>query len=123
MGDSDTAKAVTMDESHNLKWKSSWRDEYLKWICGFANAQGGLLVIGKNDRGEAVGVKDPLRLLEEIPNKTQSLLGIVVNVDLQSEERGEYLEIRTWKSGSSLIPIQSATRASTTTAAAVPSRS
>ena len=83
-----------MDESQNLEWKSSWRDEYLKWICGFANAQGGLLVIGKNDRGEVVGVNDPLRLLEEIPNKTQSLLGIVVNVDLQSEERGEYLEIR-----------------------------
>ena len=94
MSDSKTAKTVTMDESQNLEWKSSWRDEYLKWICGYANAQGGLLVIGKNDRGEVVGVKDPLRLLEEIPNKTHSLLGIVVKVDLQSEERGEYLEIR-----------------------------
>ena len=94
MSDSKTTKTVTMDESQNLEWKSSWRDEYLKWICGFANAQGGLLVIGKNDRGEVVGVKDPLRLLEEIPNKTQSLLGIVVDVNLKSEEGGEYLEIR-----------------------------
>ena len=83
-----------MDESQNLEWKSSWRDEYLKWICGFANAQGGLLIIGRNDRGEVVGVKDPLRLLEEIPNKTQSLLGIVVDVNLESEKDGEYLEIR-----------------------------
>ena len=82
-----------MNESQNLEWKSSWRDEYLKWICGFANAQGGVLVIGKNDRGEIVGVKDPLRLLEEIPNKTQSLLGIVVDVNLKSEESREYLEI------------------------------
>ena len=68
-------------ESQNLEWKSSWRDEYLKWICGFANAHGGVLVIGKNDRGEIVGVKDPLRLLEEIPNKALSLLGIVVDVE------------------------------------------
>ena len=83
-----------MGEAHSLEWKSSWRDEYLKWICGFANAQGGVLVIGKNDRGEVVGVKDPLRLLEEIPNKTQSLLGIVVDVNLKSEASGEYLEIR-----------------------------
>ena len=82
-----------MGEAQNLEWKSSWRDEYLKWICGFANAQGGVLVIGKNDRGEIVGVKNPLRLLEEIPNKTQSLLGIVVDVNLKSEESGEYLEI------------------------------
>lgn len=94
MSDAESAKVATMDENQNLEWKSSWRDEYLKWICGFANAQGGLLVIGKNDRGEVVGVKDPLRLLEEIPNKTQSLLGIVVDVDLKSEEGGEYLEIR-----------------------------
>ncbi|NCU28046.1 ATP-binding protein, partial [Candidatus Nomurabacteria bacterium] len=30
-----------MAESHNIEWKQTWRDEYLKWICGFANAQGG----------------------------------------------------------------------------------
>ncbi len=51
-------------------------------------------MIGKNDRGEIVSVKDPLRLLEEIPNKTQSLLGIVVDVNLKSEPTGDYLESR-----------------------------
>ncbi len=83
-----------MSEAQNLEWKSSWRDEYLKWICGFANAQGGVLEIGKDDSGEIVGVKDPLRLLEDIPNKAQALLGVVVDVNLKSEEGGEYLEIR-----------------------------
>ena len=63
-----------MSENQNIEWKETWRDEYLKWICGFANAQGGVLEIGKNDRGEVVGVKNVLRLLEEIPNKAQSLL-------------------------------------------------
>ncbi|MBO7596190.1 MAG: hypothetical protein J6T70_04005, partial [Bacteroidales bacterium] len=28
-------------ENQNIEYKESWRDEYLKWICGFANAQGG----------------------------------------------------------------------------------
>ena len=82
-----------MNESQVLEWKSSWRDEYLQWICGFANAEGGVLIIGKNDRGEVVGVENTLRLLEEIPNKTQSLLGIVVDVNLKSEKDKEYLEI------------------------------
>ena len=50
-----------MSENQNVEWKESWRDEYLKWVCGFANAQGGVLEIGRNDRGEAVGVKDVLR--------------------------------------------------------------
>lgn len=30
-----------MKENQNIEWKQSWRDEYLKWICGFANAEGG----------------------------------------------------------------------------------
>ena len=80
-------------ESQNIEWKRSWRDEHLKWICGFANAQGGILEIGKDDRGEVVGVREVLRLLEEIPNKAQSLLGIVVDVNLKSESGREYLEV------------------------------
>ena len=82
-----------MSESQNIEWKETWQDEYLKWICGFANAQGGVLEIGKNNRGEVVGVKNVLRLLEEIPNKAQSLLGIVVDVNLESEDGREYLEV------------------------------
>jgi ATP-dependent DNA helicase RecG len=41
-------------ESQHVEWKESWRDEYLKWLCGFANAQGGTLTLGKNDRGECI---------------------------------------------------------------------
>lgn len=29
-------------ESQKTKWKTSWHDEYLKLICAFANAQGGV---------------------------------------------------------------------------------
>ena len=47
-----------MKESQHTEWKQNWRDEYLRWICGFANAEGGVLVIGRNDEGVAVGVKD-----------------------------------------------------------------
>ena len=82
-----------MSEIQNIEWKEKWRDEHLKWICGFANAQGGVLEIGKNNRGEVVGVKDVLRLLEEIPNKAQALLGIVVDVNLKSKDGREYLEV------------------------------
>ena len=65
-------------ESHNIEYKSSWRDEYLKWICGFANAQGGKLYIGKDDKGKIIGVSDAKRLMEDIPNKITNVLGIVV---------------------------------------------
>ena len=32
-----------MAENQNIEWKSNWHNDYLKWICGFANAQGGKL--------------------------------------------------------------------------------
>lgn len=47
-----------MLENQNTEWKQSWRDEYLKWICGFANAQGGKIYIGTKDDGSVIGVKD-----------------------------------------------------------------
>ena len=61
-----------MKESQHTEWKQNWRDEYLRWICGFANAEGGVLVIGRNDEGEAVGVKDAEKLLEVLPNKIRT---------------------------------------------------
>ncbi|NLZ55576.1 MAG: ATP-binding protein, partial [Clostridiaceae bacterium] len=43
-------------ESQVVEWKKQWNDEWLNWICGFANSVGGTLIIGKDDYGEAVGV-------------------------------------------------------------------
>jgi len=64
-----------MSESQNIEYKSSWRDEFLRWICGFANAQGGILYIGKDDNGKVVGVQNAKKLLEDLPNKITSILG------------------------------------------------
>ena len=38
-----------MSESQNIEWKQAWHEDYLKWVCGFANAVGGTIYIGKND--------------------------------------------------------------------------
>ena len=40
-----------MKESQTIEWKSNWRDEYLKDISAFANAQGGKLYVGIDDTG------------------------------------------------------------------------
>src|SRR5690606_16801073 len=82
-----------MSESQNIEYKSTWRDEYLKWICGFANANGGTIFIGKDDNGNVVGLDDAKKLLEEIPNKVRDVLGILVDVNLKETEQGDYLKI------------------------------
>lgn len=82
-----------MAESQNIEWKESWRDDYLKWICGFANAQGGKIYIGVDDTGKVVGVQNGKRLLEEIPNKIQTNLGFLADVNLFSKNGLDYIEI------------------------------
>jgi len=83
-----------MKETQHIEWKESWRDEYLKWICGFANAQGGTLVIGKNDKGQITGIQNAEKLLEEIPNKIKDILGVVAEINLRKENNREYIEIK-----------------------------
>jgi ATP-dependent DNA helicase RecG len=80
-------------ETQNIEWKESWRDEYLKWVCGFANAQGGRLEIGRNDSGALIGLQDAKRLLVELPNKIRTTMGIVAGVNLLCEDGFEYIVI------------------------------
>ena len=80
-------------EHQNLEWKESWRDEYLKELCAFANAGGGTLLVGVNDRGVAVGVAQAKRLLEDLPNKIRDKLGVVADVSLELRDGKECLRI------------------------------
>ena len=81
------------DENQNKEYKRSWSDEYLKWVCGFANAQGGRIFIGIDDDKSVYGLTDSHRQMEDIPNKIVAFLGIVVDVNLHQRNGKEYLEI------------------------------
>lgn len=83
-----------MAESQNIEYKESWRDEYLKWVCGFANAQGGTIYIGVRDDGSVVGIKNAKKLLEDIPNKIQTGLGIIADVNKHTKNGLDYIEIK-----------------------------
>ena len=82
-----------MRETQHFEWKETWRDEFLRWICGFANAEGGTLHIGRNDKGVVVGLANAAKLLEDIPNKVRDVLGILVAVNLRKELAVEFIEI------------------------------
>lgn len=82
-----------MKENQHVEWKESWRDEYLQWICAFANSSGGILTIGKSNDGTIIGIGNAKRLSEELPNKILHKLGIVVDVNLLTLDVLEYIEI------------------------------
>ena len=82
-----------MSESQNIEWKQSWHDDYLKLVCGFANAFGGQIFIGKDDNGVITHLEDYRKLLETIPNKIREHLGIIAEVNLHQKNEAHYLEI------------------------------
>jgi ATP-dependent DNA helicase RecG len=83
-----------MSERQNIEWKQSWHDDYLKWVCGFANAIGGTIYIGKNDKGNVIELPDYQKLLEDIPNKIRNSMGIICDVQLLEEAGKKFIEIK-----------------------------
>ena len=82
-----------MPEQQNIEYKQSWHDDYLKWVCGFANAQGGKIHIGKDDHGHVVHLDDYKKLMDEIPNKIRNFMGITAEVNLFEENGHQFIEI------------------------------
>jgi ATP-dependent DNA helicase RecG len=80
-------------ERQVVEWKEIWKEEYLAWLCGFANADGGVLEIGRNNNGEVVGVNKIPKLLEDLPNQIRSAMGIVPSISVLSENDVDYLSI------------------------------
>lgn len=84
-----------MPEQQNIEYNQSWHVDYLKWVCGFANAQGGVIFIGKDDNGNVVGIDDSKKLMGDIPNKVRNAMGITVEVNLHEENGNQFIEIVT----------------------------
>ena len=82
-----------MPEQHNIEYKQSWHDDYLKTICAFANSQGGKLFIGKDDKGKIVGISEHKKLMDDLPNKIKNHLGINAEVNLLGDSKKYLIEI------------------------------
>lgn len=80
-------------ENQNIEYKEGWRDEYIKWICGFANSKGGDMFIGVDDKGNVVGIQNAKKLSEDLPNKIKDILGILVDIDILEEKEKTYIKI------------------------------
>lgn len=80
-------------ENQNIEYKEGWRDEYIKWICGFANSKGGDMFIGVDDKGNVVGIQNAKKLSEDLPNKIKDILGILVDIDILEEKEKAYIKI------------------------------
>ncbi len=80
-------------ESQAIEYKRIWKDEYLHYISGFANADGGTLYIGFDDNGCVVGIDNAKYLLENLPNKAVQATGVIPEINLHTDKGKAYLAI------------------------------
>ena len=93
---------MRLKESQTVEFKESWRDEYLKTVCAFANTKGGILCIGVNDKGEVVGVENIQKLIEDLPNKVMNAFVIAVDVKVEEESGKQFVKMTVQKSNMAL---------------------
>ena len=86
-----------MPENQHIDYKESWRDEYMKILCGFANAEGGEILIGINDKGKPIGIPRFKILLENLPNKISQKLGIYASVQQISKQGRKVIRVAVGK--------------------------
>src|SRR5664279_660340 len=90
-----------MPEQQNIEYKQSWHDDYLKWVCGFANAVGGVIYIGKNDSGNVVHLADykslmdtnPVYITDESGKETFYIRRRASTIDLKPSETAKYIKM------------------------------
>jgi ATP-dependent DNA helicase RecG len=85
-------------ESQHIELKESWRDEHLKTVSAYANTAGGRIYVGIRDDGEVCGINNISKLMEDLPNKIMSILGIQADIREHSKNNLKYLEIKINKS-------------------------
>lgn len=93
---------MNLQESQTVEFKESWRDEYLKTVCAFANTDGGTFYIGINDKGEVVGIDNVKKLIEDLPNKVMNAFVVTVDIQAQEENGKQYIQMTVSKSNIAL---------------------
>lgn len=76
----DASPGVLLMESQTVEYKRSWSTEHVRTLCAFANGSGGIMYVGVEDDGRAVGVKNIKGLLDDIPNTIWTRLRITADV-------------------------------------------
>ena len=84
---------MTNKESQAVEYKQNWRNDCLKVISAFANSDGGVLIVGLDDRGKPFGLKNVKRLLEDIPNTIRNKLGIIPSVEPNKKNKKDIINI------------------------------
>ena len=81
-------------ETQTIEYKQTWRDDFLKEICGFANAQGGTLYIGIADRTIFYNKTNPNTEEKSSQKSSQKILELIAaDTRISTQKMADYIGI------------------------------
>ena len=75
-----------MKEMKNLEFKSEVTNTFLKTVSAFANYEGGQIKFGVSDKGEAIGLSDPVQSCLDIENRINDTISPQPQYELSIQE-------------------------------------
>jgi ATP-dependent DNA helicase RecG len=80
-------------EGDQVEFKEMYNDKCLEDICAFANTRGGVLLIGVDDKGKAVGVPKSDAFMQKVASAISTTLGVAPRMDWQTMDVAEVLVV------------------------------
>ena len=85
-------------ESETVEFKESFGREALETLCAFANTNGGLLLIGINDKGDIKGIPGGANTLKDLANQIAQTTGLHPSIKTMHSNNKRIIHIRVPKS-------------------------
>jgi len=89
-------------EKQDTEYKETFGESVLKAVCGMANSNGGVVIIGVSDDGTVKGIKIDNDKLKKITEKIVNKLGMHPEIELEKREGKYLLKI---KVSHSMVPV------------------
>ena len=89
----DTPIALGLREGDQVEFKAKFNDKCLEDACAFANTRGGVLFLGLDDDGKAVGVEKSDAFVQRVAGAISDTLGIAPRMEWQTIEGADVLVI------------------------------
>lgn len=75
-----------MRETHNLEFKQTMTNSFLKTVVAFANYDGGKIIFGLDDKGKIIGIKDPTKFAIDLENKINDSINPQVSYEIEIDQ-------------------------------------
>lgn len=89
----DTPITRDLREGDQVEFKAKFNDKCLEDACAFANTRGGVLFLGLDDDGKAVGVEKSDAFVQRVAGAISDTLGIAPRMEWQTIEGADVLVI------------------------------